>query len=275
MIYVKSINKKPGSHPATYPFSTSLICQFEEFTFTHPVTIFCGDNGSGKTSFMEILAERLSSIRIDTYGKENEKRKMIEKSTSSFTTALSRRPACNFFFQAEDFIRYIDHFEQMKQEAKEALREIDIEYADKSAFAKNQARGPHLDTLGSMSSMYANELMKISHGESFLEFFSSRLHPKGLYLLDEPEAALSYENQYVLALMVRESVRLDCQFIIATHSPVITAIPEAEVYQISQGQFTQVSYEEIDNVKFLNMFMKDRKRLFAQQFLELEIDSDV
>ena len=262
MIYLSNFKKIKNPQVMKYPLSTGLISNLSEINFEFPVTILCGDNGCGKTTFMELLASCTNAIRIDTNFHENDKITAIQSAQSYFRVVFSRRPSSTFFFQAEAFIKYIDELEQMKLDAKKAIEQIDIDYAEKSAYARSLAKEPHYDTLDSISRMYANELSKRSHGEGFLDFFSSRLKKNGLYLLDEPEAALSYENQFVLSMLIKEALDMECQFVIATHSPVITAIPEAKIYEIVKGSFYNSEYEDIDNVRFLKQFLSDPKRFF-------------
>ena len=103
--------------------------------------------------------------------------------------------------------------------------------------------------------MYEHNITARSHGESFLDFFGGRIHPNGLYLLDEPEAALSFFNQYVLLNMIRDAVKQRCQFIISTHSPVLTALPGADVLYIEDGIISPISYDALPGVAFLRDFL--------------------
>lgn len=262
MIYLSKFTKIKRTAEEKYPLSTNLITNLSEIKFEHPVTILCGDNGCGKTTFMEILASCTQAIRIDTNFMYNSKLTAIQAADKNFRVGFSKRPSSTFFFQAEAFIKYIDQLEQMKSEATNAIKQVDIEYEGKSAYAKGLAKQPYYDTLDSILCMYTNELSKRSHGEGFLDFFSARLRRNGLYLLDEPEAALSYENQFVLSMLIKEALEMDCQFIIATHSPVITAMPDAKIYEIVKGTLYNTEFEDLDNVRFLKQFLSDPKRFF-------------
>lgn len=96
----------------------------------------------------------------------------------------------------------------------------------------------------------------------YIDFFSNRLQEHGLYLLDEPESALTYENQYVLSLELREALNMGCQFIIATHSPIITAIPEAQIFEITEEGIDEIPYDQLDNIRFLKLFLSSPERMF-------------
>ncbi|NJN55708.1 MAG: AAA family ATPase, partial [Anaerolineae bacterium] len=117
----------------------------------------------------------------------------------------------------------------MEAELLAELRRVDQEYAGRSAHAKGLARMPFAGQLHEMRQQYGRDLNTYSHGESFLELFQSRLQPGGLYLLDEPEAPLSPTRQLTLLSMIKQMVAQNCQFIIATHSPLLMAYPDAAI----------------------------------------------
>lgn len=121
---------------------------------------------------------------------------------------------------------------------------------------------PHAHTLADLDSLYAGDLALCSHGEGFLDFFRSRLRPNGVYLLDEPEGALSYENQYALCLMILDAVKDGCQFLLATHSPVLSAIPGAEILEITGEGFRKTEYDRLESVQFLKLFLQRKDAMF-------------
>jgi predicted ATPase len=114
---------------------------------------------------------------------------------------------------------------------------------------------PHAKSLEELENMYSNDLSMRSHGEAYLDFFASRLKPKQLYLLDEPETPLSTQNQLTLLAMIKTAVEEDCQFIIATHSPIIMAYPGATLYEIGNNQIQSVQYDEIESIQLLKQFL--------------------
>ena len=225
MIYVAELIKKYQGEG--YPFTVPVIAALERLRFTAPVTILCGDNGSGKSTLLSILAEKLDAARIGQGIVEREK--IIAECQDAFTLARRGAKRC-FFFSAEDFIAYIGWVSRAKEEARREIARID---AEETAGDKNYLKMPHAHTLADLDSLYAGDLALCSHGEGFLDFFRSRLRPNGVYLLDEPEGALSYENQYALCLMILDAVKDGCQFLLATHSPVLSAIPGAEILEIT------------------------------------------
>ncbi|MEG1528073.1 MAG: AAA family ATPase [Clostridia bacterium] len=239
-----------------YPF-IPLVNNCKSISFTSPVTIFCGDNGAGKSTLIKILAQRSSCFSLSAYSINED----IAKVTSCFVIERRATPKTKFFFSAEDFIDYIKQVCQMKKEAKEQINEI--ESSSLSDTAKSYAVQPHASTLFQLNNMYKRELSTSSHGEGFLTFFNSRLRDNGLYLIDEPESALSYQNQYNLAYIIQEyATHHNCQFIISTHSPIITAIPLADIKQIEGNQLKTIKFEEIENINFLKMFLSRYQKMF-------------
>lgn len=258
-LFLKKLSRR-SAEGEEYPLSAAVIRKLKELEFRAPVTIFCGDNGCGKSTLLEILAACLRMNRIGRPMEADEKRKAIAGSVSAFRLTYLH-PKKNFFFSAEDFIKYIDWVENTKRKARDAIAEVD---GYLTGYAAALAKSPHYRTLGELEELYANSLAVQSHGEGFLDFFRSRIAPDGLYLLDEPEGALSYENQYLLSRIVMEAVRENCQFVIATHSPVVTAIPDAEIFEIRGGELCACAYEEVANNEFLRMFLSHRKSMMRE-----------
>lgn len=264
-IYLQGIRKSPSAEGREeYPFQVPVIRNMTALEFHKPVTILCGDNGCGKTTLMELLAVKLSAIRISEAFHPAEKAHLFERAEDGFLLWTGVRAKRNFYFSAEEFIQYIKWIEREKADARAAIAEIRREYHDagRSKYAEMLAVEPHAETLAALSDMYGESLAKQSHGQGYLDFFSNRLISGGLYLLDEPESALSYENQYVLSMMILRAVEQGCQFVLATHSPVMTAIPDAEILEIREGEIAPVSYDDLDNVRFLNLFLAQRKQMF-------------
>ena len=256
MLYVTRLIRD-SSGPG-YPFTVPAIAATREWRFDAPVTVICGDNGSGKSTLLCILAAKLNAVRIGQGIIEREQAAARAQDAFTLHKRASRR---NFFFSAEDFIDYIGWVSRTKEEARQEIARID---ADDTVSDKAYAKMPHYRTLNDLSGLYAENLAEQSHGEGFLDFFASSLKPGGLYLLDEPEGALSYEKQFALALMIRDAAK-QSQFILATHSPILAAIPGAEIWEASENGFEKRRYEEIENIQFLKLFMESPERMFRAE----------
>ena len=177
----------------------------------------------------------------------------------SFSRSVNQHPQRSFFFTAEDFSRHLDQRQRMAQEAREDLQQLDIDYQGRSVLARSLAAQPFEHTLGEMQGQYEQDLLQSSHGEGFLNFFAGRLISKGLYLLDEPEGALSYANQLSLLALIDQAVVAGGQVIMANHSPVLAACPNAALLEVEQGSITEVNYDRLSSIQFLKHFLAHRE----------------
>ena len=229
----------------------SLISELKQYQ----IAPFELDAWAEETGEKKLLAAKLNAVRIGQGVIERDR--AAEAAEGAFT--LRKRAARhNFFFSAEDFIAYIGWVSRAKEEARRELIRI---REDDAIPDKAYASMPYAHTLEDLAGLYAGDLACQSHGEGFLDFFISRLHPDGLYLLDEPEGALSFEKQYALALTIWEGAK-DSQFILATHSPILTAIPGAEIIEIVDGVMKCRRYEELSHIQFLRLFLERPERMF-------------
>lgn len=261
MIFLKAIKRTEyEANSNQYPLSLPQIAAIDRLEFSTPVTLLAGDNGSGKTTLVELIASLTNAIRIGDERASRRANEQFSQAARAFRPEFTQKPKRSFFFLAEDFTRYIDEREDRMREEAEELKRIEREYNGRSGYAKDLARLPHASGLSAMKGMYSGELGEQSHGEGYIDFFGSRLQPHGLYLMDEPEGALSYYNQFVLMNMIADAVKRDCQFILSTHSPVLLAYPGATLYAFGNGSLTETSFAELENVSFLRDFLADPQR---------------
>ncbi|HAX02385.1 MAG: hypothetical protein A2Y45_03730 [Tenericutes bacterium GWC2_34_14] len=227
-----------------------------EMIFDAPVTILIGENGSGKSTFLELINEVIGLYKIkDKKILHPELISPISDAKSYVKIKYALSKPKGFFFSAEDFTSYIDDMMKEKAEAYQELKMIDQTYKHKSALSKSLARMPHMRTIGEINNLYQSDLLTSSHGEAYLDFFKSRIREKELYLLDEPETPLSIQNQLTLLSMIDEGIKRENQFIIATHSPILMAIPYATIYEVSDKGFQRIAYDQIESVILLKQFM--------------------
>lgn len=251
MLYLKNIVKLKEEN--AYPF-IPLIKEFTSLQFSKPITILAGENGSGKSTLLKILATEMDSVFNDNANR-------LDIPTGCFRVS-KLKPSTTLHFSAESFIRYINNFDRMMAETLAEIEEIKKD-TTLSEEAKSFALMPYYRTLYEMQNQYNGVLSEQSHGEGFSDFFFSRLKDGGLYFIDEPEAALSYCNQYSLAYRINLYAKeRNCQFIICTHSPVMCAIPDAEILEIKNNQIVKSSFNELENILFLQRFLKDKENMF-------------
>ncbi len=222
------------------------------------VNIIIGENGSGKSTFLELLSHELNLFQIGE--------PLILPKPIDVKLKYHLRKPSGFYFSSEDFTSYIHTLEKQKAEAKTALDEIEENYKEKSAYAKMMASSAHRRTLYEIKNLYEHDLLTSSHGEAYLSFFKSRLRPNQLFILDEPETPLSFDNQLALLYMIHEAVKDGAQFIIATHSPIITAYPNAKIFSINQKEINEESFEHVDAIQRLKAFLDQPERFFHHLF---------
>jgi predicted ATPase len=245
----------------TFPFSVPAIRTLPDLSFDTAVTFFVGENGSGKSTLLEGIAlaaalPTVGSTDATSDGTLGAQRELAH----ALKLVWNRRVKRGFFLRAEDFFGFTKQLSQLRAEMQQRLSEIDKEYQDRSDYARGLARGPMLSSLGDMERRYGIDLDANSHGQSFLRLFQSRFVPDGLYLLDEPEAPLSPQSQLGLLAMMAEMVGKGGQFIIATHSPILLAFPDARIYSFDALPVQRVAYEALEHVALTRDFLNDPAR---------------
>lgn len=244
---------KPGRG---HPFDLPLVRDFERLDFKAPVTFLVGENGTGKSTLLESLAIAARAIVVG--GEDLESDPTLESSRNlakNLRLSWSRRSKRGFFLRAEDFFGFAKRIAQSKLD----LQELEQEFDDKfEGYGRQLAVGVARGQQQALA-RYA-ELETSSHGEAFLHLFQERLVPDGLYLLDEPEAALSPQRQLALLALLKEMVGQNAQFVVATHSPILMAFPGASIYDLDQVPPQITAWEELEHVKFTKDFLSCPER---------------
>ena len=228
--------------PKAYPFSLPFLVGDFELSFDHAITIVVGENGTGKSTLLEAIAE-LAGFDQAGGGKGYrpvDHSKALETTGASLGKALRAawlpKLSNGWFFRAESFFsvaRYLD----------EAARE--------------PLSGPPPDFLSH------------SHGEGFLRFFAERCHRQGLFIFDEPEAALSPSRQVEFLKLLRRIEQSGIvQVIMATHAPMLMAYPGAQLLQLTRDGLAPVSVEETDHFRLLREFWADPEGFIAERLEE-------
>ena len=273
--FLRSIQRRSGVDEARFPFSVPAIRSLEALDLAVPVTFFVGENGSGKSTVLEAIA---GAARLPTVGSEDVQADATLVPQRELADALqlvwSRRTRRGFFLRAEDFFGFTKRLAVMRAELLARLDEIDVEYADRSAYARGLAAGPVRASLGALETRYGVDLDANSHGQSFLHLFRSRFVPGGLYLLDEPEAPLSPQSQLGLIAMIAEMVAQDAQFIVATHSPLLMAYPGATIVSFDHAPVAPVRYQDLESVRLVRDFLADPQRYVRRLVGESGDESD-
>ena len=264
MIYLRQIRLPDDSESQnTWPRTIPALRGCEAVDFHNPVTLLCGENGSGKSTLMESLAVRLAAPavgRIDAA--RDETLAALRPFANAIRTTFNRKPRTTLFLRSEDFFNFIQTMQAERQEMRRELSRVEVEYKDRSPLARIMARSAFAGVIGDMESRYGEDLLdQASHGESFLRLFGERLVPGGLYLLDEPEAPLSPLRQMSLLSLIKQMVEeKDCQFIIATHSPILLAYPGAALYTFDETPLARTAYDDLESITLLRGFLAAPER---------------
>ena len=226
-IYLSRIRKREGEWDINvYPFSIPVIANFTELRFEKSVTYIVGGNGSGKSTLLEAIAVLL---RINPEGGSRHFNFHTEETHSSLHEALIASQSSlsyrdTYFFRAESYYNVINEINR---------RDLNMYYG------------------------YLN-FHEFSHGESFIALLEHRLNGKGFYIFDEPEAALSFENQLAFLCWIKKVVQCGAQIIISTHSPVVLSYPDAAIHEIRDGQLLPTQYCDTSVYRDLYGFMLNR-----------------
>jgi predicted ATPase len=256
MIHLKSITLRPFKETG-FPFQLPILKEME-LTFTKSVTFFVGENGTGKSTLMESIACAAEMITIGSENVKTDKSLSAQRELAKYLRlAWVKRTKKGFFLRAEDFFGYAKRLNQMQSEMEDDLRDLDSEFENRSEYARSLAKMSTSGQLIDLQRRYGDGLDARSHGESFLALFQSRFVPGGLYLLDEPEAPLSPLRQLALISALKEMITQDAQFIIATHSPILMAFPDAELLSFDGGRIRPVKYEQLEHVRLTRDFLQD------------------
>lgn len=228
------LNRTP---PGPYPFDLPAVRALREsgeLRLTTPVTFLAGDNGTGKSTLVEAVAV---AAGFNPEGGSTSFNFATRASESSLGDHLvlsrvpGRRPRTGYFLRAETFYNV----------------------------------ATEIDNLGVTDGYGGTSLHERSHGESFLDLATHRFGPGGLYLLDEPEAALSVQGCLALLMRISELVVQGSQFIIATHSPILLASPDATIFEIGAGgDISRIDYDQADAVVLTRAFLANPARFLGR-----------
>jgi predicted ATPase len=223
-----------------YPFFVPVIRGLDELELTSQVTYFAGENGSGKSTLLEAIASHAG------FPLEGGTRNFAAQTTETSSSVLplrdvlrlswSRKNIKGYYLRAESFFNNATYIDQMG----------------------------YLETYGNRS------LHEQSHGESFLALLENKFRPGGLFIMDEPEAALSPARQLSLLVVMRRLLQhSDTQFIISTHSPIVLAYPDATILSFDDGKIREISYEESLPYRVYSSFLGRREKYLKGLFAEL------
>jgi predicted ATPase len=264
--HLRAIERKRGRGGSDeFPFSVPAIRSLDTLDLSARVTFFVGENGSGKSTLLEAIA---AAARLPAVGSEeiaaDETLRLQRRLADAFKLVWQAPTHRGFFLRAEDFFGFARRIAKMRAELNQRLADVDVQFRESSNYVKGLAAGPAAASLAELTRRYGIDLDARSHGEGFLALLEARLVPGGVYLLDEPEAALSPQNQLVLLALLRQMLEQDAQFIIATHSPMLLAFPDARIYNFDVDPIAPVKWEELEHVTLTRAFLDNPERFLRR-----------
>ena len=231
LIEIKLLRKEVPTFDE-YPFCLPVVKTLSTLRFHPDVTFLIGENGMGKSTIIEAIAQKLDinpeggnrNTRFSTNDTHSNLHKYLRASKSF------GRPKDYYFLRAESFYNVASY----------------------------------VDDIGFLNTYGGKSLHNQSHGESFLSLLKHKFRGNGLYLLDEPEAALSPARQMTAVATIHELVKAKSQFIIATHSPIIMAYPNATIYQLNKNGFKKIEYTETEHYRVAKDFLNRHDHLMKK-----------
>lgn len=232
-IFLKEI-KIEANNINKYPFNLPLFAEGFSMSLRSPITFIVGENGSGKSTLLENLAK---AIGFNTLG-GNKNHLNENNSIDNFDLAdnmklsWSTKQSKGFFFRAETFFEFANNLDNLAN-----FNDLDL-----------------------YNSYGGKSLQKQSHGESFLSLFNHKIKD-GIFIFDEPESALSPERQLTLISILSELSKTGrCQFVIATHSPLLISIPNSTLYEIENGNLVEKNYKDTAQFQLYKNFIESPER---------------
>lgn len=261
MTQLLSASLTEGELQEGFPFSVPAIRSLDALDLEASVCLFVGENGSGKSTLLEGLAVAIDLPAIGSGSVARDPSLEAQRRLARALRLVWRgRTHRGFFLRAEDFFGFQKAIAAQRIEHEAELRRLDEELREASPLARNLAMGVHRGSIHALEDRYGENPDARSHGEAFLDLFKARLVPEGLFLLDEPEAALSPQSQLAFLDMIRASVDDGGQFIIATHSPILMAIPGARIFGFDGGTVAVQRFQELESVALVRDFLQAPER---------------
>jgi predicted ATPase len=235
-MHLRSVTIEHSMFPTDqcYPFSVSQIQNTRKLEFTSPVAMFVGENGTGKSTLLDAITRKCDIAVWDKPRRHLAHSNPFETKLADYISVKwSNGAVPGSLFRAETFREFADFLD-------------DIALCDPGRL---KYHGGHI-------------LNTLSHGEAILSYFRGRYHIKGIYFLDEPEAALSPSSQLQFLQILQQLERGGhAQFIIATHSPILLSLPGAQVFSFDSSFVEEVPYESTTHYKLYYQFFTDRSSL--------------
>jgi predicted ATPase len=238
-MHLNRVNILPREFPSqtVYPFNLNVLQETSAISFTRPVTFFVGENGTGKSTLLKAICRRCDiHIWQDNERSRYQPNRYEDELYKYIKISWVNGPVPGSFFASQifqDFARFLDEWAK----------------ADP----------------GILQYFGGSSLLTQSHGQSVISFFAARYQIKGLYLLDEPETALSPQSQIKFLQVLKQTTEAGhAQFIIATHSPILLAFPGALIYSFDKAPVKPIGYEDTEYYRIYKDFINNPQKYLAE-----------
>ena len=266
------VNQKRTCYDSFYPFQILSRHHLQRIDF-EPVTILYGGNGSGKTTVLNVIGEKLQLSRDSVFNKSNFFQDYLDLCDYQLK---GRIPVNSRVITSDDVFDYMLNIRSMNEgidRKKESLFEdyLDAKYADFQMRSlddyerlKKVTKARRLTQSRYVRSELMDNIREYSNGESAFIYFSEKITENGLFLLDEPENSLSPARQQDLVKFLEDSARFfGCQFVISTHSPFLLAMRGAKIYDLDEDPADVKKWTELENVRAYYTFFRDHSEEFT------------
>jgi predicted ATPase len=257
MVFLSALRRRPDTavDGTRFPWTLPLARDLETLAFTTPVTFLVGENGSGKSTLLEGIAAGMDAVATGARDLRRDPTLQAARDFAAGFVFVRRRHArTRLFLRAEDVFGYTGRL--TADIAELGAIEQDLAKLPEGP-GRDRATGVARGQRAALTSRYGADPDARSHGETFLALLQTRLVPNGLYFLDEPETPLSPTRVLALIVLLVDRVRQGCQFVIATHSPILMAMPDATILLAEGGQLRETDWNDLEHVRVTRAFLAD------------------
>ena len=255
-MFLDGMVRKPGGGGEGFPWTVPLIANLHHLRLSTAVTFLVGENGCGKSTLLEGMAWGSDATAVGSHHLETDptlaSARLFHRAFTFPRTGLAYN---RLFLRAEDVFGFTNRIAAdmagLEAEAAELGRTV------KPGIGRQVAVGVAMGQARQLARTYGANPDARSHGETFIHLLQARLKPDGLYFLDEPETPLSPSRVLALMMLIEEYVSKGSQFIIATHSPILLALPGATILQAEHGKLVPAQWNDLEHVRVTRAFLSD------------------
>ena len=247
----------PGAEGAGFPVDLPAGRALDGLAFGTPVTFLVGENGCGKSTVIETMAAGLRAVAVGSYDIDQDPTLAHARALAGALRFVRRRsPRRVMFFRAEDAFGFSKRVAWELDQLGGLERDFAAELPDGS-YGQKLATGVARGQRAALAGRYGDDPDAASHGETFLNLLTERIKPNGLYILDEPETPLSPSRALALLSLLMRRAGEGCQFVIATHSPILMALPGATILQLDRDGIRRVAWDDVEHVAITRAFLNN------------------